>query len=464
MKNNPILYIVVIWLLFDMNGVLGQEPIVSGVPFTNIWSHDYKIIPAFRQGDSLIIAYSSTERQSVGYAANQAIFPYYWEINQFVTTDWPFPDQAEFICGNHGERYFYDGYDDFGYLWYISDSTNQPQFRLCPDRPVIDNYGNLHIIWQDNSGVYYYGMSADTLRTFLVLDTLTGLSGFRRIAVSPDNSIIAAIFIQDSNMIKYFSGQDGPMNFDAPVTIPCPSDVYQNTSFLDMTLDYVGDIYVVYNGGGNGQWEWGFHFAWTEGYNPVFLDSAYDDIVNGTYFEIFFSQNRQNVIIAENDGQGFYQCFFVSSDNGTSWWRSRFNFQPESRPLLCSPRSYSDYVDFFYYQSDYLYHESVPHFLISQNLAIKNDQLNIPISFDLFAYPNPFNAQTTLSFTLAQAGQASIAIYDIAGRLVETIAEREFPAGENRVIWDAFDKPSGVYFVRVNAAKSQSIGKLLLLK
>jgi hypothetical protein len=93
------------------------------------------------------------------------------------------------------------------------------------------------------------------------------------------------------------------------------------------------------------------------------------------------------------------------------------------------------------------------------------DNAAIPHSIAICrAYPNPFNAQTTISFTLPQAGKVKLSVYDIAGRLVETITEREFPAGENRVIWDASDKRSGVYFVRVNADKSQSVGKLLLLK
>jgi hypothetical protein len=80
------------------------------------------------------------------------------------------------------------------------------------------------------------------------------------------------------------------------------------------------------------------------------------------------------------------------------------------------------------------------------------------------AYPNPFNGQTTISFTLAQAGQANVAIYDIAGRLVGKIADRKFPSGQNRVVWDATGRPSGVYFVRVSDSNFRSVGKLLLLK
>jgi hypothetical protein len=57
-----------------------------------------------------------------------------------------------------------------------------------------------------------------------------------------------------------------------------------------------------------------------------------------------------------------------------------------------------------------------------------------------------------------------INIFDIAGRLVENIADKEFPAGENRVTWNALRKPSGVYFVQAKIDNSQSTRKLLLLK
>ncbi len=93
------------------------------------------------------------------------------------------------------------------------------------------------------------------------------------------------------------------------------------------------------------------------------------------------------------------------------------------------------------------------------------DNPAIPHSVSLCrAYPNPFNGQTNISFTLSQAGTVKLAIYDIAGRLVEKIADREFPSGVNRIIWDAKDKSSGIYFIIVKAPNLQSIAKLSLIK
>jgi hypothetical protein len=80
------------------------------------------------------------------------------------------------------------------------------------------------------------------------------------------------------------------------------------------------------------------------------------------------------------------------------------------------------------------------------------------------AYPNPFNAQTTISFTLAKAGQANIAIYDIAGRLVESVPDCYYPAGQHSVIYDASKLSSGIYFYRLNGSDKTMFGKMTLIK
>lgn len=80
----------------------------------------------------------------------------------------------------------------------------------------------------------------------------------------------------------------------------------------------------------------------------------------------------------------------------------------------------------------------------------------------LSSYPNPFNARTTIKFSLAEAAVVKLQIFDIAGRLVETLADCEFAAGENSVTWDAEDYPSSVYFARL-AGNAGSVSKRLIL-
>jgi hypothetical protein len=72
------------------------------------------------------------------------------------------------------------------------------------------------------------------------------------------------------------------------------------------------------------------------------------------------------------------------------------------------------------------------------------------------SFPNPFNGQTTLSFSLAAPGPASLAIYNLAGQVVRVLVEEMLPAGEHRVVWDGRNEAgqevgSGVYMYRLQA-------------
>lgn len=79
-------------------------------------------------------------------------------------------------------------------------------------------------------------------------------------------------------------------------------------------------------------------------------------------------------------------------------------------------------------------------------------------------YPNPFNAGTTIKFSLAKGANVKLQIFDIAGRLVETLVDREFDVGENSVAWDAKDHSSGIYFARLSNTGGSEVKKLVLLK
>jgi len=84
-------------------------------------------------------------------------------------------------------------------------------------------------------------------------------------------------------------------------------------------------------------------------------------------------------------------------------------------------------------------------------------------------HPNPMNPKADISFTLAQPGRVRVAIYDLAGRLVKTIHEGDFPAGTNTVSWNGSAGPgvhaaSGVYFVSVETATAREVQRVTVLK
>jgi len=85
------------------------------------------------------------------------------------------------------------------------------------------------------------------------------------------------------------------------------------------------------------------------------------------------------------------------------------------------------------------------------------------------ACPNPFNPETTIRFSLAQAGPARMHVYNVRGQRVATLVDETLEAGEHQAVWrgrDNNDRPcaSGVYLVRLRAGDFVQTRKLLLLK
>lgn len=79
-------------------------------------------------------------------------------------------------------------------------------------------------------------------------------------------------------------------------------------------------------------------------------------------------------------------------------------------------------------------------------------------------YPNPFNPATTLSFTLPQAGQVNLAVYDISGRWIATIVDGYRQAGTHEVTFDGSSLASGIYIYRLGAGDFSATGKMVLMK
>jgi flagellar hook assembly protein FlgD len=85
------------------------------------------------------------------------------------------------------------------------------------------------------------------------------------------------------------------------------------------------------------------------------------------------------------------------------------------------------------------------------------------------AAPNPFRGITTIRFSMPEAGPATLAIHDVAGRRVRTLLDGAVGEGDRRFVWDGRDDTgralaSGVYFYRLQAAGNSRTGQVQLLK
>jgi hypothetical protein len=78
--------------------------------------------------------------------------------------------------------------------------------------------------------------------------------------------------------------------------------------------------------------------------------------------------------------------------------------------------------------------------------------------------PNPFNPTTTISFTLAEAGNISVEVYNVAGQKVDTIVNEFMDSGKHSVVWDATGFSAGQYFYTVKSGNYSKTTKMTLIK
>jgi len=80
------------------------------------------------------------------------------------------------------------------------------------------------------------------------------------------------------------------------------------------------------------------------------------------------------------------------------------------------------------------------------------------------AYPNPFNATTTILFDIASPQYVQLTVYDILGKEVGMLVNNLLPQGKHSVAFDAAGLPSGIYLYRLEAGSRSETKKMVLLR
>lgn len=77
--------------------------------------------------------------------------------------------------------------------------------------------------------------------------------------------------------------------------------------------------------------------------------------------------------------------------------------------------------------------------------------------------PNPFRASTVISYSLPAATHVTLEVFDISGRLVETLIDERQDPGIHQARWDVKNAPSGVYFYRLKAGEFTDTKKMVII-
>lgn len=105
-----------------------------------------------------------------------------------------------------------------------------------------------------------------------------------------------------------------------------------------------------------------------------------------------------------------------------------------------------------------------------QFTSIQNDERQQPSYFGLKQnFPNPFNPNTKIRYSISSPGQVSIKIYDISGQLIKEINKEHYQAGEFEVVWEGKNNfgekvSSGSYFYQLVIGNHSEAKKMILLK
>jgi len=102
--------------------------------------------------------------------------------------------------------------------------------------------------------------------------------------------------------------------------------------------------------------------------------------------------------------------------------------------------------------------------------VIDNCDKTIRYGFKLFRnFPNPFNSETKIKFHILEPSYVKLRVYDLLGREIITLLEKQLSPGYYEVLWDGKDEfnndlPTGVYLYELETHKGSRFGKLTKLK
>ncbi len=102
---------------------------------------------------------------------------------------------------------------------------------------------------------------------------------------------------------------------------------------------------------------------------------------------------------------------------------------------------------------------------LSAVTGISNNGNSIPENYSLGQnYPNPFNPVTKINFSIPVNGLVTLKVFDVLGREVASLVDKQMNAGSFTVNFDASRLSSGVYFYRLTSGEFTDIKKLMLVK
>ena len=229
-------------------------------------------------------------------------------------------------------------------------------------------------------------------------------------------------------------------------------------SWTTLSLQTSYTIYSVFftdNNKGFGVGNWGTVVKTTDGGN-TWDEQIFNSL--DVYYSVYFFDSNNGFITGLNYF-GSSAPIYKTTDGGDTW--TSLDNSPTSNSLKS--------VFFMDANTGYLAGYSGTILKTTNGggvTSIKTEQKNVlPSNFELFQnYPNPFNPSTTIRYSIPKQSNVTIKIYNILGKEIETLVNKDKPAGTYQVQFNASSLTSGVYFYRITTGTFTQVNKMILLK
>jgi photosystem II stability/assembly factor-like uncharacterized protein len=165
-----------------------------------------------------------------------------------------------------------------------------------------------------------------------------------------------------------------------------------------------------------------------------------------------------------NDNTGYVgrslNNLLKTTDGGYNWYQQRTD--PNSQAFISSISFSNDTIGWYSCAIGRIYKTTTGGQWITNVSQISNE---MPHSFGLNQnFPNPFNSQTEILFSIAAKGNYTLEIYDTKGNRMRQLLDHFLNPGNYSLNYDAETLSSGVYFYRLSGVQVSSTRKMILLR
>lgn len=182
----------------------------------------------------------------------------------------------------------------------------------------------------------------------------------------------------------------------------------------------------------------------------------------GSIYTVFVASNGDIYAASDYSNSPYAPKVRRSTDHGQSW-----GLLLDGMPLSLRTYAFTENAAGDIFAGTNISLTNIPGgvFILRNIIGIHSINEEIPSSYSLSQnYPNPFNPSTNIGFRIADFGLVRLTIFDISGRQISELVNKELKQGNYEVNWNAENISSGIYFYKLETGKFTETKKMILIK